>query len=164
MNKRYKALFKVQISRDPVDWSVYIRLRNDVKKELRMAEANYWSSKLNGTRSGSKGFWNVVKRLTGKSAKSKRIGPTMNEQKELVFEDSKKADTFNVFFSTIGKELDQLFTPRNVSMNPAFYRITPSICHLKDISNWGACDIRMRCGSPSYTVCLKFRSVNPCRL
>ena len=81
MNKRYKALFKVQISRDPVDWSVYIRLRNDVKKELRMAEANYWS-RLNGTRSGSKGFWNVVKRLTGKSAKSTRIGPTMNEQKE----------------------------------------------------------------------------------
>ena len=127
MNKRYKALFKAQIARDPVDWSVYRRLRNDVTKELRMAEANYWSSKLNGTRSGSKGFWNVVKRLTGKSAKSKRIGSTMNEQKELVFEDSKKADTFNVFFSTIGKELDQLFTPRKVSINPAFYRITPSI-------------------------------------
>ena len=73
MNKRYKALFKAQISRDPVDWSVYRRLRNDVTKELRMAEANYWSSKLNGTRSGSKGFWNVVKRLTGKSDKFKLI-------------------------------------------------------------------------------------------
>ena len=35
--------------------------------------------------------------------------------------------------------------------------LTRPICHLKDISNWGACDIRMRCDSPSYTVYLKFR-------
>ena len=41
--KRCKALIKAQISRDPADWSVYERLRNDVTKELRMAEANYWS-------------------------------------------------------------------------------------------------------------------------
>ena len=43
-----------------------------------------------------------MKRLTGKSTKPKPIRPIMNEQKELVFGDS---DTFNVFFSTIGKEL-----------------------------------------------------------
>ena len=71
MNKRYKALIKAQNSRDPADWSVHGRLRNDVTKELRMAEANYWSSKLNDTRSGSKEFWNVVMLLTGKSRKKK---------------------------------------------------------------------------------------------
>ena len=46
-----------------------------------MAETNYWSSKLNYTRSGSKEFWNVVKLSTGKSGKSKPIGTIMNEQK-----------------------------------------------------------------------------------
>ena len=56
MNKRCKALIMTQISRDPADWSVYRSLRNNVTKELRMAEANYWSSKLNDTRSGSKEF------------------------------------------------------------------------------------------------------------
>ena len=79
MNKRYRALIKAQISRVPAYWSVYRRLRNDVIKELRMAEANYWSSKLTGTRSGSKEFWNVVMRLTGKSGKSKPIGPIYYE-------------------------------------------------------------------------------------
>ena len=79
MNKRYIALIKAKISRDPAYWSVYRRLRNDVIKELRMAEANYWSSKLNGTKSDSKEFWNVVMRLTGKSAKSKPIGPIYYE-------------------------------------------------------------------------------------
>lgn len=126
MNKRYIALIKAKISRDPAYWSVYRRLRNDVIKELRMAEANFWSSKLNGTRSGSKEFWNVVMRLTSKSAKSKPIGPIMNEHKELIFEDSKIAHTFNVFFSTIGKEGAKSFTPREVNIDPTFYRITPS--------------------------------------
>ena len=54
MNKRYKAFIKAQIFRDPAVWSVYGRLRNDITEELRMAEANYQSSKLNDTRSGSK--------------------------------------------------------------------------------------------------------------
>ena len=40
--------------------------------------------------------------------------------------------------------------------------LTRPICHLKDIRNWGACEIRTRCRSASYTVCLKFRSTNPC--
>lgn len=111
VNKRYKALIKAQNSRDPADWSVHGRLRNDVTKELRMAEANYWSSKLNDTRSGSKEFWNVVMLLTGKSQKSKLIGRIMNEQKELLFEDSKKSCPFNVFFSTVKKKLDKSFTP-----------------------------------------------------
>ena len=111
MNKRYKALIKAQNSRDPADWSVHRRLRNDVTKELRMAEANYWCSKLNDTRSGSKEFWNVVMLLTGKSRKSKLIGRIMNEQKELLFEDSKKSCPFNVFFSTVKKKLDKSFTP-----------------------------------------------------
>ena len=91
---------------------------DDVTKELRMAEANHWTSKLNDTRSGSKEFWNVVKLLTGKSPKSKPIGPIMNDQKE---------DTFSVFFSTFGKELAKSFTPMEVNIDPTFYRITPSI-------------------------------------
>ena len=56
-----------------------------------MAKANYWSSKLNDSTSGSKEFWNVVKLLTGKSAKSKQVGPMMYEQKEIIVEDSTKA-------------------------------------------------------------------------
>ena len=108
INKRYKASIKAQISRDPADWSVYERLRN-VTKELRMAEANYWSaSKLNDSRSGSKEFWNVVKLLTGKSAKSKPVGPIMCEQKELVVEDSTTAAPLTFSFQQLGKNLPNL--------------------------------------------------------
>ena len=108
INKRYKASIKAQISRDPADWSVYERLRN-VTKELRMAEANYWSaSKLNDSRSGSKEFWNVVKLLTGKSAKLKPVGPIMSEQKELVVEDSTTAAPLTFSFQQLGRNLPNL--------------------------------------------------------
>lgn len=82
-----------------------------------MAEANYWSSNLNDCRSGSNVFWNVVKLLTGKSVKSKPRGPIMNGQNELLFEDSKIADTF----STIGKDLAKSFAPREVNIDPTFF-------------------------------------------
>ena len=108
INKRYKTSIKAQISRDPADWSVYERLRN-VTKELRMAEANYWSaSKLNDSRSGSKEFWNVVKLLSGKSAKLKPVGPIMSEQKELVVEDSTTAAPLTFSFQQLGRNLPNL--------------------------------------------------------
>ena len=82
--------------------------KENVTKELRMAEANYWSFKLNDSRSGSKEFWNVAKLLTGKSAKSKPVGPIMYEQKELVVEDSTKAAPLTFSFQQLGKNLPNL--------------------------------------------------------
>lgn len=73
-----------------------------------MAEANYWSSKINDSRSGSKEFWTVVKLLTGKSAKSKQVGPIMYEQKEIVVEDSTKAAPLTFSFQQLGKNLSNL--------------------------------------------------------
>ena len=86
-----------------------------------MAETNYWSSKLNDRRSGSKEFWNVVKLSTGKSAKSKTIGPIMYEQKRNSRRRFYKSCPLNVFFSTIGKELAKSFTPRDVNIDPTFF-------------------------------------------
>ena len=85
--------------------------KENVTKELRMAEASYWSaSKLNDSRSGSKEFWNVVKLLKGdhESAKSKPIGPIMYEQKELVVQDSTTAAPLTFSFQQLGKNLPNL--------------------------------------------------------
>ena len=130
MNKRYIALIKAKISRDPAYWSVYRRLRNDVIKELRMAEANFWSSKLNGTRSGSKEFWNVVMRLTSKSAKSKPIGPIYYEWTNTIKSRRfLKSWHFQRFHFNIWerKEIAKSFAPREVNIDPSFRGITPSI-------------------------------------
>ena len=43
MNQRYKALQKWQQNRNNTNLRyVYTKLRNDVTKALRLAEANYW--------------------------------------------------------------------------------------------------------------------------
>lgn len=43
MNKRYKLLVKAQASHNADDWDNLRRLRNQVRKEMNIAEANYWS-------------------------------------------------------------------------------------------------------------------------
>ena len=53
-------------------------------------------------------FWNVVKLLTGKSAKSKQVGPIMYEQKEIVVGDSTKAAPLTFSFQQLGKNLPNL--------------------------------------------------------
>ena len=107
--------------------------KENVTKELRMAEANYWSSKLNDSRSGSKEFWNVVKLLTGKSAKSKPVGPVMYEQKELVVDDSAKAAPLTFSFQQLGKNLPNLLHRGRLTFILLFYRITPSIGDLVNL-------------------------------
>ena len=53
-------------------------------------------------------FWNVVKLLTGKSAKSNQVGPIMYEQKEIVVGDSTKAAPLTFSFQQLGKNLPNL--------------------------------------------------------
>lgn len=60
---------------------------------MKIAEAKYWSTKMQNKSSGSKDFWNLVKSMTGKAKTTKQIGPIMNEEKELVFDDLEKANT-----------------------------------------------------------------------
>ena len=43
MNKRYELLVKAQASHNADDWDKLRRLRNQVRKEMNIAEANYWS-------------------------------------------------------------------------------------------------------------------------
>lgn len=43
MNKRYKMLVRAQASHNADDWDNLRRLRNQVRKEMKIAEANYWS-------------------------------------------------------------------------------------------------------------------------
>ena len=43
MNKRYELLVKAQASHNADDWNNCRRLRNQVRKEMNIAEANYWS-------------------------------------------------------------------------------------------------------------------------
>ena len=63
MNRRYNLLVKAQASHNADDWNHHRRLRNQVGKEMKIAEANYWSTKMQNENSGSKEVWKLVKHM-----------------------------------------------------------------------------------------------------
>ena len=75
MNKRYKLLKQTQKTKDPEDFE---KCRD---------------------------FWKIVKKMTGKERQDKRMGPLRDSDNNLVLDDTKKAETLNNFFSTIGEKL-----------------------------------------------------------
>ncbi len=64
----------------------------------------YWKKLLESQDKGSKDFWKVIKKMTGRERKEK-MGPLRDSNNELVNDENKKAETMNEFFSTIGQEL-----------------------------------------------------------
>ena len=127
MNQRYKQLIKAQKSKDPEDWKMYKELRNKVSREMKRAERNYWVKLLSKKENNKKDFWKVVRKMTNKDRKIKRTGPIKNEENELVYEDKKKAETMNKYFSNIGSKLAKEFTTKEDSMQTFIHQVTPTI-------------------------------------
>ena len=127
MNQRYKQLIKAQKSKDPEDWKMYKELRNKVSREMKRAERNYWVKLLSEKENNKKDFWKVVRKMTNKDRKIKRTGPIKNEENELVYEDKKKAETMNKYFSNIGSKLAKEFTTKEDSMQTFIHQVTPTI-------------------------------------
>ena len=109
MNKRYKLLKQAQKTQDPEDFEKYKALRSQVNIALRKAESKYWKDLLKSKDKGSRDFWKIVKKMTGKERQDKRMGPLRDSDNNLVLDDSKKAETLNNFFSTIGEKLASNF-------------------------------------------------------
>ena len=109
MNKRYKQLKKAQQTKDPKEYDKYKILRNKLNIELKRAELQYWKQLLKSKDKGSKNFWKVIKKMTGRERKDKRMGPLIDSNNKLVHDDNEKAETMNKFFSTTGQELSSNF-------------------------------------------------------
>ena len=98
MNQRYRKLQKAQRTKDPKDREEYIKLRNKVNIKRRAAESQNWKRLSEEQENESKDFWKIVKKMTGRENKVKRIGPIQNEKAKLIYDDTEKAETMNRFF------------------------------------------------------------------
>ena len=65
--------------------------------------------------------------MTDKDRKIKRTGPIKNEENELVYEDKKKAEPMNKYFSNIGSKLAKEFITKEDSMQTFIHQVTPAI-------------------------------------
>ena len=84
-------------------------MRNQVNIALTKAESKYWKDLLESKGKGSRDFWKIVKKMTGKERHDKRMGPLRDSDNNLILDDSKKAETLNDFFSTTGEKLASNF-------------------------------------------------------
>ena len=91
MNKCYNILKQAKETRSKELWDEYKKLRNEVTRLLREAEANYWTK--HNTES-SKDFWKLVARIIQKK-KLNNIGPIADDQGNMILDDKNKAEAMN---------------------------------------------------------------------
>ena len=89
MHKRYNILKRAKETGSKELWDEHKKLRNEVTKLLREAEANYWRQEFNNTES-SKDFWKLVARITHKK-KLNNIVPIADDQGNMILDDKNKA-------------------------------------------------------------------------
>ena len=126
INKKFRALKKYKTSKDRNDWELYKRLRNQVVRELRRAEAQHWITAFQKA-DCPKSFWGLVKKIQNKK-RSQGIG-ALEVEGQIVTDPTAKAVALNNFFSNIGKNLAKKFETSTDTNKPpsCIYRVTPTI-------------------------------------
>ena len=131
MNKRYRALLNWQ--KDKSNCALkrkYQDLRNQTRKELRIAETSYWKDQFKKTNT-NKDFWKLINKVKRKQ-KDCRIGPLKDSQGNLVTDDKQKAQIMNSYFTTIDQSLEE-HMESNTKVNSVEYicRVTPTCQQLE---------------------------------
>ena len=148
MNCRYKRLRKCdETPRTSNEWNEYRRVRNEVRKLLKNAEAKCWRDQFSEA-TCKQDFWNIYNKVTNRGNRTK-IGPLKSKEGELIVCDKEKAEAMNEFYANIGWEISQTFTQNNDKEIEHIYRIAPTV------------------QDPSYdgdTLLKQLRKVNPQRI
>ena len=91
---------------DPLDWSRYKTLRNDVNNLTRQTKAGYFKSKLsNYSNSPSKESWKSINELTGRNSKKAAGIMKLDYDNKEFTRPTEIANVFNTHFVNIGPNL-----------------------------------------------------------
>jgi hypothetical protein len=78
------------------DWNHYKQLRNKVTSEIRKEKSKFYSHKIDDNRNNPKKMWAALKPLLSKSKSTANV-------------DNISANSFNQFFSTVGRRITEKF-------------------------------------------------------
>ena len=113
-NKRCKLLKQYKEKKGEETWQLYNQLRNKIQTMLKEAEMVYWRNQFDKA-SNSKEFWQVVRKVNGKT-KKKSI-PLINDGNgNMLTSDLEKAESINDYFANIGKELANNFNSNETNI------------------------------------------------
>ena len=99
-------------TKDPLAWTTYKTYRQEVKRELRIAEREYIAEQINKNPNNPRCIWKTIRSCIPKKSRSQR---TFSK------DDKSVANEFNAFFSSVGQATvdkiisiaDELTTNRN---------------------------------------------------
>ena len=135
MNKRYRLLKSCDgTNRTSGAWLKYKKIKYEVKKQMRKAEANYWKKQLNEATT-PQDFWKLIDKIKGKKERP-TVGPLRQGEGETITNDKQKAELMNNFYVNIGKSLAVKLPSVSEDKNSLIYRVTPTITDIQ-VSNQG---------------------------
>jgi len=106
INKREFFLSKFRKSKNVSDYDRFVWYRNNVNYKKRVAKSEYFENLVSESRNQPKQLWQALKSLGASSktkSQSKNIGLHIDDT--LCFDNSKVANYFNSFFTTIASNL-----------------------------------------------------------
>ncbi len=111
--QRDKAWAKHRLSKDPVDWDTYKRLRNICKTRTRNAQSNYLSNSLSQNFNNPRKFWKQLNHVLNKTNKGPISQIKIND--DIISNPSVIAQAFNKHFTSVGGSIDTNYCDLNSS-------------------------------------------------
>lgn len=101
--KLYEKFLKKKTYANEKKYKAYTKLFERIKKQLKR---NYYDEIMEKAEGNSKKTWNIIKEIIDKSKSiTNNLPKQLNYKNEIISEKSKIAESFNDFFSCIGKNL-----------------------------------------------------------
>ena len=111
-NKHKKRKLVASGQYDKNDYRIYCKL---LEKTIRISKKVYYKTKFDNVRSDIKKTWNCINKLIGKNKKKNSLIKLKVDNSEI--EPDNVADSFNHFFTSVGQELKNNITTRNVNFS-----------------------------------------------
>ena len=101
---------------DPMAWTAYRNLRQEVKREIKIAEREFFTEQIQRNPSNTNSIWKAIRHIIPKKSTSQRI---FSKDNKVV------ADEFNRFFVSVGQssvdKIQSLANECNITLNRNYF-------------------------------------------
>ena len=98
IKKKYSLYKKILLTNDGMDYSRYIKARNECTREVKAAKRLFEKNIANNCKKDPKCFWKFVR---NKFNTNSSVGTLLSQHDQLVTDDEDKANILNTFFSGV---------------------------------------------------------------
>ena len=129
MNRRFKLFKRAKSSNDPVLWSDYKIIRNEVTNDVRMAKCNYYKGLFDEVKNICT-YWKLIKMSTN-SKQSENIVGIRRSDGLLDTKNGEIAEELNGYFANVGENLNSCLRSLDRIDTERVMKVTPTIMNIE---------------------------------